>query len=410
MLIFIWNVSIKLHWYDIGAASSKPIQERVKQMNEWLMHELKKITTEAQAYMDGDGRVRKDIYTLSEMTSQKFEVDCQLFLKEGKLITVRHHSRFIDFPCHKHNYIEMMYVCSGEITHYIEEKELVMKEGDFLLLNQHVKHGMKRAGMDDIGVNFIVLPEFFDIPFQMMCKQNVIADFLLGILRQNDSIPRYLNFQLRGQKAISNLMENMIASMVGEGMLPDGNPQADEGMLPDRKPQACEGMLPDGKLQASEGMLPDGKLQAGRIRHSNIDVINQYSMGLVFLYLIDHMDTLSEHSSQNYEDIVVQAATRYIDSHYRTAAFSKIADDFKLSLPVLSRMIKKHTGFTFQELLMRKRFQKAAMFLAETELPVEEIAVNIGYENHSYFYRQFKARYGMTPNQYRILHKAGRNV
>ena len=374
MLIFIWNVSIKLHWYDIGAASSKPIQERVKQMNEWLMHELKKITTEEQAYMDGDGRVRKDIYTLSEMTSQKFEVDCQLFLKEGKLITVRHHSRFIDFPCHKHNYIEMMYVCSGEITHYIEEKELVMKEGDFLLLNQHVKHGMKRAGMDDIGVNFIVLPEFFDIPFQMMCKQNVIADFLLGILRQNDSIPRYLNFQLRGQKAISNLMENMIASMVGEGM------------------------------------LPDGKLQAGRIRHSNIDVINQYSMGLVFLYLIDHMDTLSEHSSQNYEDIVVQAATRYIDSHYRTAAFSKIADDFKLSLPVLSRMIKKHTGFTFQELLMRKRFQKAAMFLAETELPVEEIAVNIGYENHSYFYRQFKARYGMTPNQYRILHKAGRNV
>ena len=194
-----------------------------------------------------------------------------------------------------------------------------------------------------------------------MCKQNVIADFLLGILRQNDSIPRYLNFQLRGQKAISNLMENMIASMVGEGMLPDGNPQADEGMLPDRKPQACEGMLPDGKLQASEGMLPDGKLQAGRIRHSNIDVINQYSMGLVFLYLIDHMDTLSEHSSQNYEDIVVQAATRYIDSHYRTAAFSKIADDFKLSLPVLSRMIKKHTGFTFQELLMRKRFQKAAI-------------------------------------------------
>lgn len=343
-------------------------------MDEWLMHELRKITAEEQAYMDGNVQVKKDIYTLSEMAPQKFEVDGQLFLKEKKLITVRHHSRFIDFPCHKHNYIEMMYVCSGEITHYIEEKELVMKEGDLLLLNQHVRHGIKRAGMDDIGVNFIVLPEFFDIPFQMMCKQNVIADFLLGILRQNDSVPQYLNFQLCGQKAISNLMENMIASMVGEGKLPDGKPQS------------------------------------GELRHSNIDVINQYSMGLVFLYLIDHMDTLSEHSSQKYEDIVVQAAMRYIDSHYRTAAFSQIADDFKLSLPALSRMIKRHTGSTFQELLMRKRFQKAAMFLAETELPVEEIAVNIGYENHSYFYRQFKARYGMTPNQYRITHKAGGNV
>ena len=41
----------------------------------------------------------------------------------------------------------------------------------------------------------------------------------------------------------------------------------------------------------------------------------------------------------------------------------------------------------------------------ETELPVEEIAINVGYENQSYFYRQFKARYEMTPNQYRIIHK-----
>ena len=54
---------------------------------------------------------------------------------------------------------------------------------------------------------------------------------------------------------------------------------------------------------------------------------------------------------------------------------------------------------------MRKRFQKALMFLVETELPVEKIAANIGYENQSYFYRQFKARYGMTPSQYRQEHK-----
>ncbi len=68
------------------------------------------------------------------------------------------------------------------------------------------------------GVNFIVLPEFFDIPFQMMQKQNIVADFLLGILRQKNAVPQYLNFRLGGQKAISNLMENMIASIVSESM------------------------------------------------------------------------------------------------------------------------------------------------------------------------------------------------
>ena len=62
------------------------------------------------------------------------------------------------------------------------------------------------------------------------------------------------------------------------------------------------------------------------------------------------------------------------------------------------------------ELLMRKRFQRALMLLVETELPVEQIAAKIGYENYSYFYRQFKAHYGVTPGQYRSEHKNDRQI
>ncbi len=320
-------------------------------MDKWLLEQIEKITPEEQDYLDGGKTVNREIYTRKEY----FEIDSQLFLEQGKLVTVRHHSRFIEFPEHKHNYIEIVYVCAGEITHYIDGKSLSMQPGDLLLMNQHVKHSVKRAELGDIGINFIALPEFFDIPLQMMRKQNVIADFLLGTLRQNNNVPQYLLFQLEGQKQISNLMENMIASVV------------------------CDS--------------------------ENEDVINQYSMGLVFLYLLNHMDKLAHNSSQNYEDIVTQAALKYINTQYRTAVLSRIAEDFNLSLPAVSKLIKKNTGFTFVELLMRKRFQKASVFLVETDLPVEQIAVNIGYENLSYFYRQFKAHYGMTPSQYRSEHK-----
>lgn len=63
--------------------------------------------------------------------------------------------------------MEMMYVVQGSITHYIEGKELVLHKGDVLMLNQHVSHAIKRAEYEDIGINFIALPEF--LKFHLRC-------------------------------------------------------------------------------------------------------------------------------------------------------------------------------------------------------------------------------------------------
>jgi AraC-like DNA-binding protein/quercetin dioxygenase-like cupin family protein len=319
-----------------------------------LLQKMQEISEEEKSYLAGDADVKREIYT----RKNQFEIDRNLFLSEGRLVTVRPHSRFIDFPKHQHNYIEMMYLCSGTITHKIEDKEIVMQKGDILLMNQQVVHSVKKAGYDDIGINFIALPEFFDIPLGMLHDDNVLADFLISTLRQNHRHPQYLLFHLKDDPAIENLMENMIVSMMGEEE-------------------------------------PD-------------DVINQYSMGLIFLYLLKHLDKITASSSQSYQDIVVKAALRYVDTSYRTASLTKIAADFHQSLSAMSKMIRQNTGFTFQELLQKKRFQKAVGLLLETDLSVEEIAIAVGYENQSYFYRQFKERYGMTPRNYRLEHKDGK--
>lgn len=49
-------------------------------------------------------------------------------------------------------------------------------------------------------------------------------------------------------------------------------------------------------------------------KHANEDAINQYSMGLVFLYLLNHLENLSHNSSMDYKETVVQAVLRYINS------------------------------------------------------------------------------------------------
>ena len=274
------------------------------------------------------------------------------FLKDGQLLAIFPHNRYSTKKLHRHNFIEIMYVCEGQITHCIGDREIVMKKGDILLMNQWVKHRIKEMGDDAIGINFITLPEFWDIPSKMLHKKNVLADFLVNILRENHRTADYLFFQLEENRAIDNLVENMIETMLA--------------------------------------------------KKEDVEVLNQYSMGLVFLHLLDHVDNLTTNSLKDAKEVMVQSVLNYIDTHYKTANLTRIAEDFKQSVSVLSKMIKQRTGYTFQELLLQKRFEKASSWLVETDLSIEEIAIAVGYENQSYFYRQFKERYGMTPREYRI--------
>ena len=67
---------------------------------------------------------------------------------------------------------------------------------------------------------------------------------------------------------------------------------------------------------------------------------------------------------------------------------------------MLSKMIRKNTGFNFKELLQRKRLNKSVELMCETDLPISDIIAAVGYENGSYFHRVFKERYHTTPRAF----------
>ena len=69
--------------------------------------------------------------------------------------------------------------------------------------------------------------------------------------------------------------------------------------------------------------------------------------------------------------------------------------------PYLSSLITSLFGMGFKELLYEERQSRAMRLLTETKLPIGEIIRSVGYENESYFHREFKARTGMTPLAYR---------
>ena len=177
-------------------------------MNKTLLNKLKQITLEEKAILEGNS-IEQSRYT----KKKSFEIESNKILDSEKLITVRTHTRFTDFPNHKHDYIEMMYVAQGEIHHVIDGKDVVLQQGEILLLNQHSWHEIKKAGIDDIAINFIILPSFFDVVYEMIGYDNIIAKFLVDMLRRDGSSKEYLLFKVSDILQIQNLMENMIQSL-----------------------------------------------------------------------------------------------------------------------------------------------------------------------------------------------------
>ena len=130
--------------------------------------------------------------------------------------------------------------------------------------------------------------------------------------------------------------------------------------------------------------------------------INQTTMGLIFLYLLESVQYAEMRLPNQYENMISMTTLDYIEQQYRTATLTELCEQLHLPMHVLSKMIRKNTGFNFKELLQRKRLSKAAELMCETDLPISDVIAAVGYENGSYFHRVFKEHYHMTPRAFRV--------
>ena len=176
-------------------------------MHQELIRELAMITDEERRILEGKQEIDPQLYT----EKKEMVVDSAKLLKKGKLIQVRPHTRFVHFPAHTHNYIEVIYMCQGTTTHIVNGNQVVLEQGDLLFLNQNAVQEILPAGEYDIAVNFIVLPEFFNTAFSMIgAEENQLKDFLVGALCGRDEETSYLYFHVADILPVQNLIENMV--------------------------------------------------------------------------------------------------------------------------------------------------------------------------------------------------------
>ena len=100
-------------------------------------------------------------------------------------------------------------------------------------------------------------------------------------------------------------------------------------------------------------------------------------------------------------EALVQAALQEITQNYREASLSNVARTYGVSLAYVSECVRTQTGKTYKELLQKHRMETAARLLRRSDLNIQQIITQVGYENTSYFYRLFHERYGQSPREYR---------
>lgn len=95
----------------------------------------------------------------------------------------------------------------------------------------------------------------------------------------------------------------------------------------------------------------------------------------------------------------------FLQTHYaRDTSLSELADLVGLSPFHFTRMFKQSSGVTPYAYLRAIRVEQAQRLLAESDLPVIEIALAVGYETPQAFARMFRAVSGMSPSQWRRVH------
>ena len=309
-----------------------------------ILESLSALTEEERVILSGSRQIDRSLY----MDGSRDVISGEKLLEKGKLIAIRPHTRFVAFPEHSHDYVEMVYMCAGETRHTVNGTPLILREGELLMLGQNARQSIEPAGERDIAVNFIVRPAFFSgtLPF-LGEEETPLRRFVVSCLT-GENEAGYLLFHVAKILPIQNLIENLLYTIRED--------------TPNRRS------------------------------------ILQMTMGLLFAQLVNHTEALQfETQEQN----AVVSVLRYVEEHYRDGSLTEIAGQLHYELPSLSRLIRQKTGKNYTELLQEKRLSQAAWLLRNTDKNVDEIANAVGYENLSYFHRLFAARYGQSPKKYR---------
>jgi YesN/AraC family two-component response regulator len=257
---------------------------------------------------------------------------------------------------HSHTSIELTYIIEGRLRMRIEEEELSFNEGEFVLINSDVLHG------------------------EYLYKEDCS---LICLDIDNSFFTRHMEFQ--GEEDYTQSLKKLINEKRSQYLYIRFSPAGDAPQT-----TAILTLL----LREMSTNLPGKKhLSIGAVERV-IDLLTKE-----FHTQVAKQDTADLHKAL-FEDI-----QNYVRNHHSTVTVQQIGAAFHFSPDYLNRIFRKQIGLTLSTYIQDVRLSEAMKLLRTTNLSVENIAAQIGYQNQGFFYRKFKEKYHVLPGDFRKLER-----
>lgn len=260
---------------------------------------------------------------------------------------------------HRHEYLQINFICSGKGKHSINCNDFDIYKGDIFVMPPFVPHRIAASTDSDMVIyEFEFEPGFVNQSFESTENIESFFDFayIEPFLVSEKSVKPCLNLSGRIQVDVEDILNEALKEY-------------------EEKPVGY-------KLLAKASLL---KLLV--------------LVGREFMRSLEKSEAGTFYCLQR--DSILNAI-KYINDHYADElSVEDIARRFSLSQSYFSYLFKTLTMKTFTEYLGSVRMSQAMELLRGSDKRVVDICFEVGFNNLNHFIRQFKRNTGRSPLSYR---------
>ncbi len=268
-------------------------------------------------------------------------------------VMMRKTNRFLDVSPHIHPWIELGFMYSGSCDHTILNSTThKFQKGQVFILDSEAPHSVENLGEQDILITLLMdKPYFTDTFFNQFSEESILSRFLVNAISKQTTHDNFIIFHSENNRRVTMLFKELM----------------------------CEHISPSMNSK---------------------DIISSL-INLLFLELICVFEADKALQQLQLNKSTIVPILKYIETNYKCCDLKSTAAFFNMNPNYLTTILKRDTGYSFKDLIQKQRFRSITNLLRNTELSVEEIAFQSGYENTTYLYKKFKEEFGCSPKEYR---------